>query len=32
MFAIEYVYTKTKKQVDIHKHFVDEIKLKDPKT
>ncbi len=28
----KYFYTKTKKEVDLHKHFVDEIKIKDPKT
>ncbi len=28
----KYFYTNTNKEVDIHKHFVDEIKLKDPKT
>ncbi len=28
----EYFYTKTWELVDIHKHFVDEIFLKDPKT
>ena len=28
----EYYYTNTGKEVDIHKHFVDEIKLKHPKT
>jgi len=32
MYGIEYVYTKTKKSVDIHKHFVDEIFVKCPKT
>ncbi|MDD2907221.1 MAG: isoleucine--tRNA ligase [Candidatus Gracilibacteria bacterium] len=28
----KYFYTNTNKEVDIHKHFVDDIKLKDPKT
>jgi hypothetical protein len=28
----KYYYTKTGQEVDIHKHFVDEIKLKHPKT
>ena len=28
----KYVYTDTGKEVDIHKHFVDNIKLKHPKT
>ena len=28
----KYYYTKTNQEVDIHKHFVDEIKLKHPKT
>ncbi len=28
----EYYYTDTNKKVDIHKHFVDEIKLKHPET
>ena len=28
----KYTYTKTGEEVDIHKHFVDEIKLKHPKT
>jgi|GEM_PF-1131217 hypothetical protein len=28
----KYYYTNTNQEVDIHKHFVDEIKLKHPKT
>ena len=32
LYGIEYIYTKTLKAVDIHKHFVDELKLKNPKT
>ncbi len=28
----KYFYTKTKKEIDLHKHFIDEIKIKDPKT
>jgi isoleucyl-tRNA synthetase len=28
----KYFYTNTSEEVDIHKHFVDEIFLKDPKT
>ncbi len=32
MFATEYVYTKNHKQIDLHKHFVDEILIKNPKT
>lgn len=28
----KYIYTQTWQEVDLHKHFVDEIKLKDPKT
>ena len=32
MQAVEYVYSKNKKAVDIHKHFVDEIKITNPKT
>lgn len=30
--AYKYFYTNTGEQVDIHKHYVDEIYLKDPKT
>ena len=29
---MKYFYTKTGKEVDIHKHFVDEILIKNPKT
>ena len=32
IYGVEYVYNKTKKAVDIHKHFVDNIKIKHPKT
>ena len=32
MYGIEYVYSKTAKEVDLHKHFVDEILVKDPET
>jgi isoleucyl-tRNA synthetase len=28
----KYIYSKTGNEVDIHKHFVDEIKLKHPET
>ena len=28
----KYFYTKTNQEVDLHKHFVDEIKIKNPKT
>jgi hypothetical protein len=28
----KYFYTKNNQEVDIHKHFVDEIYLKHPKT
>jgi len=31
-FTEKYIYTKTWKEVDIHKHFVDNIQLKHPKT
>ncbi|MGE4443542.1 MAG: isoleucine--tRNA ligase [Candidatus Altimarinota bacterium] len=30
--GVKYFYTKTGKEVDIHKHFVDEILIKNPKT
>jgi isoleucyl-tRNA synthetase len=32
MYITDFVYNKTQSAVDIHKHFVDEIYLKDPKT
>jgi hypothetical protein len=31
MYGVEYVYTKTKKAVDLHKHFVDDILVKNSK-
>ncbi len=30
MFSVDYIFSKSKKEIDLHKHFVDDIKLKDP--
>jgi isoleucyl-tRNA synthetase len=32
LYAIDYVYTKNYKQIDLHKHFVDDLLVKNPET